>query len=544
MTDAEIVGSSIVSGTTPAATNADVPAAKRRKLTPSEKVAKAQEKEAKDRQKAEEKARKEEEKRVKDEEKRRKAEEREGKKREKDLAEQAREEAKKKKERSQMRLVAFFGAASATPAKALNGHDTENGTPGRHRSLSLERYDEVADHINKTASPSKHVTATTDAAPTPAKPTMSDYRKHFLPFELPSSTIMAHPYNVPNPDDLAYWQGDFDRELQDPAFQEKVDLGMVEPTAAVDHMFRIDRASTRGVATPNVRTLVDMIQGTVQRPNDLTEDGPMLQPLDALNTVSLRHIQFSEDVRPAYFGSYCKIRSPRTTRRLMLNPFSKSRTDTDYGYDSEAEWDEADEGEGGDDCGDDEDDDESVGSADGIDAFLDDDEDALKGKRKMITGDLQPTCTGICWENSSNIVSRSINGEAMLGTPPEMRGMILTVLLPSLSGQMIDPWSTAYWAHEMAPPDVPIADSTPSCNGQRKPLQERSSNSPLASQTLVGTAEGEKAPTATSAAPKAAKPGRKPQARVVSAEDWAEFKEAVVGSVVGKVELAKGLKAR
>ena len=61
--------------------------AKRRKLTPSEKIEQQRAKEAKAAEKAEQKARKDEEKRVKDEEKRLKAEEREAKRREKDLAE-------------------------------------------------------------------------------------------------------------------------------------------------------------------------------------------------------------------------------------------------------------------------------------------------------------------------------------------------------------------------------------------------------------------------------------------------------------------------
>jgi len=66
------------------------------------------------------------------------------------------------------------------------------------------------------------------------------------------------------------------------------------------------------------------------------------------------------------------------------------------------------------------------------------------------------------------------------------------------------------------------------------------------SQPIVGAAQGEKGPITTLAASQAsgAKRGRKPQSRTLSKEDLEEFKTAVVGSDIGKVELAKALKAR
>lgn len=147
------------------------PPAKRRKLTPSEKLQQQREKEAKAAEKAQQKAQKEKEKkvkdeekrkkveetaekkRVKDEEKRQKAEERDAKKREKEMEEERKAQDKLKKERSQMRLGVFF-QKPATPVK-----QDESGAPisasARRKSLSLEPFDAVADEIRRSQSPRK-----------------------------------------------------------------------------------------------------------------------------------------------------------------------------------------------------------------------------------------------------------------------------------------------------------------------------------------------------------------------------------------------------
>lgn len=160
----------LVSGTATASTSAQ-PSAKRRKLTPSEKLEKQQDKEAKAAEKAHLKTQKEEEKkfkeeekrkkaeesaekkRVKDEEKRQKAEERDAKKREKEIEEERKAQEKLKKERSQMRLGVFF-QKPATPVKQDESGGTTAGS-ARRKSLSLEPFDSVADDIRRSQSPAK-----------------------------------------------------------------------------------------------------------------------------------------------------------------------------------------------------------------------------------------------------------------------------------------------------------------------------------------------------------------------------------------------------
>ncbi|KAK0309925.1 hypothetical protein LTR01_004123 [Friedmanniomyces endolithicus] len=568
MTSMEIVGSTAPedeeTAGTPSATDAKPPPAKRRKLTPSEKIERMREKEAKEKERAELKARKEEEKRAKDEERRQKAEERESKKREKEVEEQRKddekrlkveereakkrekeaeeqrkEDAKLKKERSQMRLASFFGAKPATPGKTATASESQP-VHARRKSLSLEPFDAVADQIRKSMSPVKGIPSQAAAASTPtpasANPTISDYRKHFLPFVVRPHTTLAPLYNIPNLDDLAYWQGEFDGEMKNPTFREKVDLGLVEPASVVDHLF--DRNTRRGVPLPSIRALVDRIQGSSKQPIDLTYDGPVQQPLEAaMQQVTRRYLHFETDVRPPYFGTYTQIKSPRITRHLMRNPFSRARRDTDYDYDSEAEWEEAEEGD--EDVGDEEEEAESLGDADEMEGFLDDEDDPAKNKRKLTTGDLQPKSTGLCWENDASVIVQSIEGIDTTGTPKEMRGMRTSIILPGFTGQTIDPFSTIYWAQEKVPPPVPFFEAS-----SRPPLQERPSNGQLTQKTLVGAAAGEKGPIMSAMTSQGAKPGPKVQSKVLSKEDLDEFKDAVVGSPLGKVDLAKGLKTR
>jgi chromatin assembly factor 1 subunit A len=545
------------SGTPVTSGSGQPPPKKRRKLTPGEKIqqqkekeAKAAEKAIKDAEKAEQKAKKDEEKRIKDEEKRQKAEEREAKKREKQLEEERKTQEKQKKERAQMRLGAFF-QPPATPIKdPTDGKVTLNSVTARRRSLSLEPFEAVADQIRRSESPCKKGTTPKPESKvsTPAKPMVSDYNKYFLPFQLQSYCSMPAPAVLADPEAA---QDAFDHCVNDPSLGEKYDLGLVSSYASLEQQFAKERQVSRGRHMPNVRQLVDQIQGTLQQPIDLTIDDEPQNPMDALQSVSRRYLEFHEDVRPAYFGTYTKIRSPRTSNRLSRNPFSRKRIDTDYDYDSEAEWEEPEEGE---EILDEEDDEaESVGDAHEMDEFLDDEDDALKSKRKMITGDLVPTTTGLCWEDESGKMGSSVEG----ASPAQaMCGMRIGVLLPGFSGSTIDPFSTTYWDGEPAPAPTTISTAVQSTAQptttdlgvmpppSRAPLQPRPANNSTLDHMLVGAAEGMKGPINSVAATQGSKPGRKPAPKALSKEDLDEFKEAVVGSQLSKADLLKGLKAR
>ena len=525
----------------PAASSSGPPAKKRKKLTPAEKEQQRVEKEAKDAEKAEQKAKRDEEKRIKDEEKRKKAEEREAKKREKDLEEERKAHEKLKKERAQMRLGVWFQKPATRIKSPADGEVPNNRA--RSKSLSLEPFDAVADQIRASASPCKASPQPVAQTRTPVKPAVSDYSKYFLPFELKTHCSMPPLRTL---EDAEAAQEAFDHNVNDPSLREKYDLGLVDSYASLERLFAEDRQCSRGHQLPNMRQLVDRIQGSLQRPIDLTADNPPSNPMEALQSVSRRHLEFREDVRPAYFGTYTKINSPRRTRKLRRNPFSRTRVDTDYDYDSEAEWEEPEEGE---DIVDEEDDEaESLGDANEMDEFLDDEEDGLKNRRKMITGDLVPASTGLCWEDESGSIMPSIER----GSPSQVtRDMRIGVLLQGFRGSTIDPFSAEYWQSDPTPAPAQIPAAEPvlaTINGlmapPKMPLQPRSNNSATLDQKLLGAAEGMKGPINSVAGAQASKSKSKPTPKALSKEDLDEFKEAVVGSQLGKADLTKGLKAR
>ncbi len=514
--------------------------AKRRKLTPAEKDLQKKEKDAKDAERAIQKAKREEEKRVKDEEKRKKAEDRDAKKREKEVEEERKAQEKLKKERAQMRLGAFF-QKPATPIKQSDDGEGQS-TKARRKSLSLEPFDAVADLIRPSQSPCRGGASQPVAASrTPAKPIKSDYKSYFLPFVLKANCSMA---SADLPDDPEAAQGAFDRELADPSLQERYDLGIINSYDSLECL-RADAANyVRGAPTPSTRQLVDQIQGTLRQPVDLTKDETPANPMAALQAVQQRYLEFPEDVRPPYFGTYSKIRSPRIATKLRRAPMARARPDTDYDYDSEAEWEEPDEGD--DECVEDEDEAESQGDANEMDEFLDDEEDA-KNKRKMITGDLVPASTGLCWEDKMCKIVPSIECDVPTAFLNDMR---IGVLLPGFSGTTIDPFSTEYWDKTASVPAVTLTVE-PSETLQsgamappRPPLQPRTNTNATLDHLLVGAAEGMKGPITSVPATQSSKVKPKAPPKALSKEDLDEFKDAVVGSQLSKADILKGLKAR
>jgi chromatin assembly factor 1 subunit A len=378
---------------------------------------------------------------------------------------------------------------------------------------------------------------------TPSKSAVSDYRKHFLPFDLQSHTVLAplrHADRSSDDNDKAL--ASFDTELHDPTLQEKYDLGLVPSYAGLKDMLPVENRGYENGNFLSARQIVEQIHGSSsQQPIDLTHDKSLQNPVDLLHSIPLRYLHFAEDVRPPYFGTYTKIRSSRSSRRLSRNPFARERVDTDYDYDSEAEWEEPEEGE---DLLNDEDDEaESNSDPEEMDEFLDDEHDEMRNKRKMITGDLLPVSTGLCWQNDKNKVVLSTERDEGASDLSDMR---MEFMIPGFTGKTIDPFSTAYWEPAvMPPPGVPVRDSFGlSQQTARQPLKERH-NSNSAMPDLVGAAEGQKGPITSLAATLGDKQrGRKPAPRVLSKEDMEEFKDAVVGSALKKADLSKGLKSR
>ncbi|KAI4124356.1 MAG: hypothetical protein LQ347_005770, partial [Umbilicaria vellea] len=126
------------------------------------------------------------------------------------------------------------------------------------------------------------------------------------------------------------------------------------------------------------------------------------KPVHWLRATSTKYLKFAEDIRPPYIGTYSKLPAECAVSKLCRNPFTRGLPQTNYDYDSEAEWEEPGEGEdldseGEEELGEDEDGDE-------MDGFLDD-EDAGDGtgvagnRRRLVIGDLEPVSTGLCWDD-------------------------------------------------------------------------------------------------------------------------------------------------
>lgn len=244
---------------------------------------------------------------------------------------------------------------------------------------------------------------------TPKKSSKSDYERKFLSFQPPSHTICA-PYLF----STTTLPSDFDSLLERALNGDASSEG----PAPVSSFFTQVKGKSRGLWQPNAREVIDSLNGSSQQPIDLTdESGETYRPEDLLGSVTVRHLHFAEDVRPPYCGSYTKLYSPRSSAKLRRNPFSRVRKDTDYDYDSEAEWEEPEEGE--DLLSDGEDDEESIGAPDEMEDFLDEDDIGPKGR--LITGDLKPVSTGLCWDNEprpdqeSSVDRESMKLEFFLG---------------------------------------------------------------------------------------------------------------------------------
>ncbi|KAF2651285.1 hypothetical protein K491DRAFT_557154, partial [Lophiostoma macrostomum CBS 122681] len=536
-TTAPASSNSSVAGDVPVTANAPVVSssasqpAKRRKLTVREKEEQRLEKEAKEKAKAEKKAQKEaedkakadqkaqkdEEKRQKDEEKRKKNEEREEKKRAKEFEQQQKEEEKRKKERSQMRLNAFFTKPKAGAGASVNAsvESTHMAAPAPD-SLLLTPDVSMQDADPIFVSPQKSI----------IRKAKNDYDRYFLPFQLPSRAIVA-PQNrfMEDPRKLAVAQTRLDQLLS-----EK-DVSM-EPMDSRSLKANFSARGPRGLPIPSVVDIVERINGSSDKPIDLTQEGRQASedPLELLEEVPMKYLHFPEDVRPPYYGTYTKPHTAHEASKLARNPLSRTLHEADYDYDSELEWEEPEEGEdldseGGDDLDEDGDDD--------MEGFLDDEDDPQL-KRRLLSGDLVPVTTGLCWEDSRGF-SRLNDGSDAIST--EFKDFRMGFLLEP-QPHAIDPFSTAYWAPEPAPAGIvfPVSTKEMTINSLMQPLRipltQRPANGML--NTLNSS------PSPSSATSKAAKPPK----RLIPSDQIPQFKQEVEGSDLTKIALIEGLKKK
>jgi hypothetical protein len=83
--------------------------------------------------------------------------------------------------------------------------------------------------------------------------------------------------------------------------------------------------------------------------------------------------------------------------KLARNPFRRDLPNTNYDYDSEAEWVEDEDAE---DLKSEDEEEEAEDDDEDMDKFLDDENDETTSSRRLVVqGDLEPVSTGLCWED-------------------------------------------------------------------------------------------------------------------------------------------------
>lgn len=413
------------------------PPAKKPKLTYAEQELRKINKEIKDKEKAEEKARKEaskkaqadekarkeaekeaerkkkeaerEEKRVaaeaekaaKEEKRRKKEEEKQKKEEEK----QRREEEKRKKERNQLKLGNFF----AIPASSSRSRTSSVDSDGR-RSMSP----------GPQSIPTFPAFAASPAGGTPSKLRRTPYEEMFPAFYKKDDVTLAPISRFERDEEaIEVLQTTIDGYL---VGNKPPDTQRALNPLSLFHLHPSYGLKPRGRQYTPVREIMSDFAGSSSKMAiDLTttdsQNSRIKRTSEMLQKIPMKILHFNEDVRPPYKGTYTK-RPVTSTMKLARNPLRKDLPNTDYDYDSEAEWVEDEDGE---DLKSDGEEDEDVDDGEDMDGFLDDEGDeTANSKRLVIQGDLEPVSTGLCWEDrtkrNTNVKMMKYRMEIILST--------------------------------------------------------------------------------------------------------------------------------
>lgn len=265
-----------------------------------------------------------------------------------------------------MKLNAFF----ARPAKPPNASNkAEPGTSSATNTAS-----------ENNANKPRHI---------------SDYEHDFPPFFVQSHVKVGPSHRFErDPDSLAHA-----RQKLDESFKRQDEGAAVSRPFNPSKLFQIIPYK-RLQGKSKIHSVKD-IMASLQDSNciDLTDPKQAIdvtaRARNKLNRVPMKVLKFLEDVRPPYQGTFTKRLTEQAARKLCRNPFLRGVSDINYDYDSEAEWEEPEEGE---DIGSEGEDEISDDGEDDMDDFLDDAEDGpTTAKRRMVIGDLEPVCSGIRW---------------------------------------------------------------------------------------------------------------------------------------------------
>lgn len=335
--------------------------------------------------------------------------------------------------------------------------------------------------------------------PKSSKPANPEYEKFILPFFVPEHTDIA-PAN----------RSKLGRQID-------FELVQCSPSTTCNIREHFGQPRKRMKRTIPVKDIVRNIQAAGLDVVDLDSSTK-----EALGQAAYKCLQFKEDVRPPYQGTFSRLVSPRAARKISRDPFARRLPGTNYDYDSEAEWEPP--GEDDEDLGDEDEMSDIDEAGDEMADFLDDENDIARKRGPL--ADMEPISSGLCW------VGHTFDDNNM-----NLNQYRIDVLHDSVAFP-IDPFSSKHWIDETKQKPGPIPEASTSV--MQPPRQPLSSLSPNATSTAkhelgidgkVLPAAMQKKMNATSKPPK-----------LIPANLMADFKKAVAGSDLTKTGLIEVLK--
>ncbi|KAI5308665.1 hypothetical protein KEM55_005155, partial [Ascosphaera atra] len=224
----------------------------------------------------------------------------------------------------------------------------------------------------KTSSQSQiNFSGPTAGGATKPQPPATDYEREFPPFFVQSHTKVSPQHRFERSEDaLEQAQSRLDSMLSNQT--------PYSPSSSKPAKVFKSKPIKRRLHMPPGKSVRDILLGLQNQPTemiDLTGSNPTKPKRveELFRGISMKSLQFAEDVRPPYQGTFSRPLPEGDAVKLCRNPFSRVIPGFDYGYDSEAEWDDPEEGE---DLESDDGDEDLEEEDDDLEGFLDDEEES------------------------------------------------------------------------------------------------------------------------------------------------------------------------
>lgn len=185
----------------------------------------------------------------------------------------------------------------------------------------------------------------------------------FLPFNVKQNTVM-HTSTL-SPDELSKRKIYFDELLNGESRDVNSQLS-----------FKVNKLIIKDTNSVTPEEIINALNSSEKTETEIYE---MLKHIP-----TIKYIEFYENAKPPYIGTWCS-KAHKNMKFPILEPFNTEITGYDYGYDSDLDWNEEEEGEDIEDEDDEDDDDEE-------DDDMDDFVESNDSKPKKFLGPLESSC--------------------------------------------------------------------------------------------------------------------------------------------------------